>query len=308
MNDQDTVTLTSSDTPEQIAQALGKTPAKAEPAEREEPTETKEASESQEQGKEGQAKPGKDGFQKRIDKLTKDRSDVRRERDYWRDLAMKNQNQPEKSQKPAVETKAEPTSGRPKQDDFKTHEEYVEALADWRADEKVNARLAERDAKQKEASLKSEMDTKKSAHFKRVDEFKKAHEDYNEVVEDISDFRLSASLERAILESDNGPELIYQFAKNPEELARINALEPGAQGRAIGRFESSFQKSEPVESKEAAEETEEKPSPAKPQPKFSKAPKPMKTVGSKAGNPKTIFDDSMSTDEWIALRNKQKGV
>lgn len=319
MQDQDSVTGSSTtDSAEQVAHALGRAqpPATkvAAPAEGKEPTETVDASGASEKGEETQEeradKPGKDGFQKRIDKLTKDRADAKRERDYWRELAMKN------DQKPPVESKAiekketQPVDGRPNKDDFKTHEEYLEALTDFKADQKIDKRLADRDAKQRQDNLRAEMEKSKKAHLDRVDAFRKTHEDFNEVLGEITDFRLSSSLERALVESDNGPELMYEFAKNPAELERINALEPAAQARALGRFESSFQKSQPGKKDEVAEEVEAKAPPvsAKPKPNISKAPSPMKSVGSKAGNPKTIFDEDVSTDDWIAMRNKQKGV
>lgn len=317
MNDQDTVTGTSTtDSAEQIAHAMGKKiepAAKIAPAESKEPTEIHEASGTSEKGEnqeERTEKPGKDGFQKRIDKLTKDRADAKRERDYWRDLALKS------DQKPQLESKAETkketaiADGRPNKDDFRTHEDYLEALTDWKADQKIDKKLADRDQQQKQDSLRAEMEKSKKAHRDRVDAFRKTHEDFNEVLEDIADFRLSSSLERALLESDNGPELMYEFAKNPAELERINALDPAAQARALGRFESSFQKSSPSQQKEDAEEVEAKASKAeaKPNQKISKAPLPMKSVGSKASSPKTIWDENMSTDDWIAMRNKQKGV
>ena len=221
---------------------------------------------------------------------------------------MKNDQKPPEQSK-APEQKAAPVDGKPDKDDFKTHEDYLEALTDWKADQKIDKKLADRDQKQKQDTLRAEMERSKKAHLDRVDAFKKTHEDFNDVLQDIADFRLSSSLERALLESDNGPELMYEFAKNPAELERINALEPAAQARALGRFESSFQKSSQAK-EEAATEVEAKAlaTEAKPKPKISKAPPPMKTVGSKAGNPKTIWDEDMPIEDWIALRNKQKGV
>ena len=70
---------------------------------------------------------------------------------------------------------------------------------------------------------------------------------------------------------------MYEFAKNPAELERINALEPAAQSRALGRFESSFQKASQAKEKEDAKEVEAKAETieAKPKPKISKAPTPI---------------------------------
>lgn len=321
MESNDSVTVTSStDSADQVAHAMGKKieqPATevAKPVEGKEPTETVEASGTQEDGEgqeERQAKSGKDGFQKRIDKLTKDRAESRRERDYWRDLALKGQTPPAQPKAQEPEKKAAPTDGRPNKDDFKTHEEYQDALIDWKAEQKaesiIDKKLSQRDAKQKEDQLKSEMDRTKKAHLDRVEAFRKDHEDWSEVLSEINDFRLSASLERALVESENGPELMYEFGKNPAELERINALEPSAQARALGRFEASLTKAQPV-GKEAATEVEAKAAAesAKPKPKISKAPTPIKPVGSKAGNPKSIFDDNLSDEEWVSMRNKQLG-
>ena len=300
--------IVSNDSADKVA-----TPSDKKPVEVKETTETREASgaseEEGEETEEREAKPEQDGLKKRIDKLTKKRADAERERDHWRDLALKNsQKPPEQTPKSPEEKKAAPTDGKPNKDDFKTHEEYLEALTDWKADRKIDEKLAKRDQKQKEDALRAEMEKSKKAHLDRVEAFRKDHEDFNDVLSEIADFRLSPSLERALLESDNGPELMYEFAKNPKELERINALEPSAQGRALGRFESSFQKAAPKGKEGAETETEEVEVEAKPKTKISKAPTPMKKVGSKAGNPKTIFDDDLSDADWIAMRNKQLGV
>jgi hypothetical protein len=84
---------------------------------------------------EGEVK-AKGGFQRRIDKLTREKADAARETEYWRQQALRTS---------PVETKVETqkVEAKPKEDDFQTHSEYVEALTDYKVNEKVKALKAE---------------------------------------------------------------------------------------------------------------------------------------------------------------------
>jgi hypothetical protein len=232
-----------------------------------------------------EAKPKrKSGFQKRVDKLTRKLSEREREIEYWREQAMKGQPEPKKqaSEMPMPE-------GRPKADDFEKHEDYVEALADW----KVEQRFKAQEAKQKETQIKTEFQSVVEAHQKRVNTFAESHDDFEDVLEEVSDVDMSITVRDVILRSENGPELMYALAKDKAEYAKICKMSAVDAARAIGRFEAK------IDAEKSKETTEVK--------KTTSAPPPIKTVGkgTGAGGRKSIYDPDISQAEYERLRREQ---
>lgn len=265
------------------------------PAAEEIPAETLEASEALEEKETDEEDSGDEGKElvksskgavKRIGKLTKQREDARREAAYWRDEALKNK--PTEAKPVEVVAKAD-SIGKPSAESFPTHEEYVEALADWKVDQKLSAR----EATQKQNELKSEQDKKLSGYIQKRDAFSKGREDYFERMEDIKDIPMSLTVNEALLESENGPELLYELAADPEEYKRICSLPAIQAARELGKFEASLAKS--------SETTQV------PETKTSKAPTPIRPVGSKStgSGKKSIFDKDLTQSEYEALRREQ---
>lgn len=101
-------------------------------------------------------------------------------------------------------------------------------------DDYINSRL-EQGFKQRD---EQERNARAQAEFqKRTAEVRAANPDYDDVVLS-SDAPVSEALGRALLTSEQGPAIMYQLAKNPEELARLSALPPVDVGREIGRLEA----------------------------------------------------------------------
>jgi hypothetical protein len=280
------------------------TPAPAvEPAEKlADASETLEASEAQDEtdaeaeadGKdeEGQEKPKKKGgYQRRVDKLTRQKSELEREVDFWRQKALADQ--------PAAkaEVKAAPDeSKKPKAEDFKTHEDWFEAMADW----KIDQRDKQREVKAAEEKAKSVFDSTVKTYAEREAEFQNDHDDYDEAKESVAHIPVSIAVNQCIFESEVGPAITYELAKNPKELKRICALPAMAAAREIGKIEARIQKTA-----EATPKEEIKP---------SKAPKPIAPVKAAAAAPaKTIFEAQTQGDyerirrEQMAKRNSAWG-
>lgn len=179
------------------------------------------------------------------------------------------------------------TSGRPNPDNFETEEDYQDALAEWRVDQK----LAAREQKAKSEKLTSEFQERLQTHRQKTAEFAKQHSDFEEVIEAVSDIELSPVIQSAILE--NGPEFMYELAKNPEELEKINELSAFEAARALGRIEERI-------AARAVKPKEEK----KIQ---TKAPQPISTTRSGAGTAsyKSIYDEGLSFAEYEKLRSAQ---
>jgi hypothetical protein len=229
----------------------------------------------------------KGGFQRRIDKLNARYSEKEREVDYWKRQAMQVASE---SKKEPVAPASKPVSaeGKPNADNFDTHSAYVEALTDWKTEQKLN----ERDQKAAQASFKTEQAKVFEKYQERKLAFAEKNPDFDEVIDDVSDIQVSAAISDILLTSENGPEIAYNMAQNREEFARICKLRPLDAARAIGKIEATLS-SKPSETKETK--------------KITGAPEPLKPVGTggKGNVQKTIFDPTLSQADYEKLRREQ---
>ena len=132
-----------------------------------------------------------------------------------------------------------------------------------------------------------------SAHRERVKSFADKTEDFMDVIEAVDDIPVSAALQEIIVSSENGPELMYELAKNREEYERIAKLSPLAVARELGKLEVKL----------AARASEQKAEPKK----LTKAPQPIEPVGSGGAGKvrKSITDPDISQAEYERLRREQ---
>jgi hypothetical protein len=272
-----------------------KAPAESEPAETEETEEEgNESTESEADEAEEEEEPSektktkkKGGFQRRIEKKNAEiRARDARINELERELASKGAGKPEPKaadSKPAAE-------GKPKLEDYDTHAEYVEALTDW----KLEQRDKERAEKEANSKLESEQKEIEAAHLKRVKEFRKKTPDYAEVITGAVEAGLSLSpaVDRLLLESDVGPEVLYEMAKDLDEFERINSLGPIAAAREIGKLEAKLAKSADAPKPEIK--------------KTTKAPKPIEPVAGSGGKVvKSIYDPNLPFSEYERIRKEQ---
>ena len=246
-------------------------------------------------GGESQEKPKKkSGFQRRIEKLNRSISardseimSLRAELEKSRSTGTK--------EKSGEEIEALATSQMPSESDFESYADYEAAMIEWRIDQRLAKRDADANALKErlaaEAKAKDDADSfeaKRQDNIKKSAEFEKTHPDFKDVVMDVDDIILSPSLQMAIL--DNGPEFVYELAKNREELERINALDHSAAQRAIGRIE------ERLAAKTAKPKEEKKVQ--------SKAAPPISTTRASTvtGSHKNIYDEGLSFKEYEKLR------
>lgn len=223
----------------------------------------------------------KSGFKRRIDKLNSKLTAKEQEIEYWRKEALKNSKQgPEAKETKTVDKKLE---GKPHPDSFDSQQEYVEALTEWKLEQK----LSEQKAKDKEVETKTAAQKQFDEHTKRVQEFAKKQEDFLEAIEDIDDIRLSMTVEDVIVGSENGPELMYELAKNRKELERICALPPIAAARELGKIEARLQKSSSDEPK-----------------KITKTPAPLKPISSKSSAAGKSLEDA-DYEDFKRMRHEQ---
>lgn len=214
-------------------------------------------------------------IQKRIDKLTRDKYELKGRLDMLeRMMAQQNQDQPKATDKPA-------------RANYENDEEYVSALTDWMVTQKLSNVKNEISQHQ----VNSQMDV---SWNQKVQTARESYPDYDEVMEDANDIsipqHLQASFNEALKSSDLGADIVYHLAKNPDEATRIFALPINAAIREIGKLESRLEV--------------DKNAKTNPIVKKSKAPEPIKPPRSSGGSTKVSLD-KMTPAEYVAYRNKQ---
>lgn len=227
----------------------------------------------------------KSGFQKRINKLNSRITAKEQELEYWKEQALKSG----KPQEKEVVQETIETNERPSLDDYEDHEDYIEALTDW----KLDAKLKSRDEKNSQTKMKTEQQSQVQSFQDKNKVFADTKEDYEETLNDVDHIKMSLTVQQVIVESDNGPELMYELAKNSEEYERICALPPIKAAQALGRFENKYLKSSTKETKEI---------------KTSKAPAPISTIKGKGASSsgKSIHDKDISQKDFERMRNEQE--
>ena len=170
----------------------------------------------------------------------------------------------------------------PKREDFDDYETYLEARADYRADQKVKEVLQQHGQRSQQQAVQSSEQERLTRYSQDLDKARSSIPDFDDVVES-ADVPVTQKMREAILESDVGALLTYHLAKNPAEAERIAKLSPNAQLKAIGVIEASLA--------------------SKPAPQQSKAPAPIKPLSSSSGGAADL--SKMSMDDYYEHRKKQ---
>lgn len=210
------------------------------------------------------------GVQKRIDRLTRERYRLQGELE-----AMRRQVQPEAKPTQAAE-------GAPTPEQFGSYESYLEAKAEWKAEQKVAEVLGRQAESAKQKSAQAESANLQRAWESKVDAALEIYDDFEEVAL-APDVPISGPMMEAILRTDKGADVAYYLGKNRAEAEKIARMDPFSQAVAIGRIEATL---------------------ARPAPKkATAAPPPISPVGARASVSKD--PDKMSTNEWLAWRRDQ---
>lgn len=207
----------------------GVTPEVADTAEPEKaPEATKQAEESQESqddGSEEAKKPRRGGFQRKIDRLEAENAALQAR--LVSDL-------PKSESAPAA---------KPQPNDYQTHDEYTEALIEYKAEQVAEKKLKARDDEARAAAFQTERQERIDSYQQQQVELRKATPDYDEALAEFDDVPVHPGITAALLDSDMGAQVAYYLAKHPEELDAINTQNTSALtiNRAIGRIEARIE-------------------------------------------------------------------
>jgi hypothetical protein len=228
------------------------------------------------------------GVQKRLDRLTA------RLKTAEEQLAAKQDRRSETTDKPAPKaaTNADP---EPQQKDFKSWEEFNAAHNRWIVRDENRKQQA--DAQQKAAADQSKANY--DAHLERIEQGRADHEDFDDVVTAMPPFtfaseRSNMAFQLAVVEAENGHEILYHLAQHPEEMEKFAGLSPVRVQMMVGRISAALSPSDAG---------------TKPAPKTvtSRTPAPgtrLRSSSTATGNDIYNPDNAakMTDEEWIRRR------
>lgn len=190
---------------------------------------------------------------------------------------------------PAEKEEAPAANARPKQEDFNDYDEYVEALADWKTEQKLAKKLEEfQQQEAKEAAEKQAKDVF-DAYQKRCDDAREKYEDFDDVA--WSDVEAPNVVLDVIRQHENGPDLQYYLGSHKDFSRKLLAMSPAMALVEVGKLMDKF-----------AAEAEGEPEPQAT--RKSNAPPPIKPIGGSATK-SSIAADELPYQEYRRLREQQ---
>lgn len=228
-----------------------------------------------EEGKE--TKPS--SLQKRFNKLAEDKRILREKNAYLEGVAYGRQQVPQN-----VPSEPQPAP-KPKVDDFEDEGDFIEALTDWKVEQKSVEIRSTFKAETAQTSQQASIDESKQRYNEKVEEVSAKHEDFRETLESLP--IISQVAVDAITVAENGPEIAYYLGKNHTEANKIARMSPMQAVIAIGRIDGKLSQQSPTKT-------------------ITKAPIPINPLGGGREATKTP-PEKMSTADYIAMREKEEG-
>ncbi len=211
----------------------------------------------------GDSKTAKSKGDKRFDKLTREKSELEREKDLWKKQAL--EGKAPTDDKAKTDTKKD-TEGKakPKADDYDTHDAYVEALTDWKLDERLAKQEREaKDTEERKRITKLDEDWKK-----QKDAARDHYDDFDDVINN-EEILVPNIVADTFLNSPIGAHIAYWWGSHPEKVEELIKLSPVALAREMGKIEDRIERQlEAAKEKETIKSTDaqkkEKPAPITP--------------------------------------------
>lgn len=255
-----------------------KPPEPIETPDEEEEGDEEEGEESEGEGEPQPVKKKLGGWQRKIAKLEEANSYA------YRKLA-----QLEDQLKPKQEAPGPPP--RPKLEDFPdNYDAYIEALADWKTDRKLEVKEAENLKRAREWQQQEAQRVTQETWQTRTQEFRSKVKDFDAVLESADDIQLPPAIQQSLLSYEHGPRLAYELARNRPQLEKIAALSnPLDALRELGRFEASLTAGAPprIETRKP----------------YQAPPEPIRPVGKGSNGNVRVPLDQMDYQDFKRARN-----
>lgn len=248
-------------------------------------------SEPESEPEETQEPPKGSGAEKRIKQLLAEKKELQRKLE----AAAKQDVKPAPSPAQPQYTRPKPTSEDKNQDGsakYATYEDFVEELADWKAEQRWVAAQREQAAQAQARELQS-----------KVDEARSRYENFDEVMQPVAaaivgDQQVSPVVKSMLNDSEFLPDLLFTIGSDQKDLdafVKMAKENPGKAIRYIAVTENLIR--EELEKEPEGEKT--------PEVKKTAAPKPPAPVSGGNSRAFDVSDESLSAEEWARKRNAQ---
>jgi hypothetical protein len=279
----------------------GELPARFKPAAESEPADTPEETETSE-GDEPESEPESDpeetqeppqkGAEKRIKQL------LAKIKELERKPAEKQDVKTESSPEPAPQyTRTKPTAEDKNQDGtpkFNTYEDFVEELADWKAEQRLESAKREQVQQEAQKALKG-----------KLDEARARYDDADDVIfpanQAIQNAKIPQVVKEVVAQSAEFVDLLYVVGSDPAELKKFIELAQTDPRAAIGKV---FEYERGIREELSRPRDDKGKFTAAPEAKKTSAPKPPSPVGGASSRAFDVSDESLSADEWARKRNQ----
>ena len=207
-------------------------------------------------------------LEKRFSELTKQREEARKEAQREREAREALENRLKELEVKVNPQPVEQVNAKPSPSQFNDVFEYAEALAEWSAEQAI----LNREKAETERKVQEERSKVIKSWNERLETVKADLPDYDEMIASASDITVSDEIRDAMLESEQGPRILYHLAENPELAEKLNSMSKVSALREIGKLEARF------EAKETPKETPKTEAETKPSVAKSKAPAPISPI------------------------------
>src|SRR5690349_9666017 len=156
-------------------------------------------------------------LKKKDAKRLRERDELRRENEVLRKLALERSEARERATTGEPEKpKPQATDKEPTRDQFASYEEFIEARAEWRADQRVDKKFKERETQDRERNAQCEQEKARGLCKKQMNESAKKIEGFDEVIAGIKPTEQVANVSGAAIEAAVAPgKVLYHLATTP---------------------------------------------------------------------------------------------
>lgn len=188
----------------------------------------------------GDEEPPAKGVQKRIDQLTRQKYEAKREAEYWRKAAL-GEAQPGPTPIQPIQQAPAPVYQvpRPRIEDFANDPDPYAALAYAAGEWAAAKRDYENQTRAYQAQQFQQMNAQQQTIISKMEAGVAKYPDFVEVTDDLGRI-ITPAMREALFDSDKFPDLAYHLAQQPDEVRRIAKLTPLAQVRELGKLEDKL--------------------------------------------------------------------
>jgi flagellar biosynthesis chaperone FliJ len=219
------------------------TPETTEPAKTATDSEPVTTAENSEEEEAGTVTKPKGGFQRRIDKLTKEKSDLERAfteaQQNTADLKTRLDALEKKNPEVRADARAE-GDPKPKAEDFKVYEEFIESLGRWVVRQETKAANDAQQKTQREESEKQKQAAGKAQFDKFLGEMRTVREGNSDFDEIFSNTQIPDYIHNRLVRMEKGAEIAYALAKDKAALGKILELNEKALKSGDGDFSEAY--------------------------------------------------------------------